>query len=744
MTLHHRATRRFRTRASTAALACIFSFISLIFTPPVASATEGPDSVSTEELTAALEATPYSEAFLEEDGTYRIGEPIPSSASPSDSETAPDTPPTLQKYYTQQLTGVTQQEDFGSFTSAFIIVPIDYAQPDAGNVALHLNIFPATGQKKGMLLFNNGGPGGKASEYVAEVLDTPQMRALNESYDLVGLDPRGVGSSLPFAQCAVDEFRDVSAGAPAVYTDDLSAQTAANVARTREYVRSCFSYTGRALGLTDEQRALFLRNMDSTSAAQDMDVVRSVLGEEKLNFVGLSYGTRLGYVYARSFPQRVGRLVLDGAVSPYEGTAPTAADATTALTDEQLRALNALDLTQASAFQNTFEQFAQWCFSLSARAQTWAELTDGGIPDNRTAACPLQLADVQPHDGDLADDAVSLATQQVQNILRPLATQPLTHTENLFGTERTTSLSFDVAVTALSGGLYSQDDWPVLAYGLAQIHAGQIMPEYVRLYSNFEDTDGYGNAAYTAVTCADGANPAGASLENSIRVQTMLYAAAPYRDPGAQYHGIGSLSACSAWPFAGNLSADAPGTHVENLALSLPPTLVVSTTHDPATPYANGEILARALGGSLLSVEGAQHVAWLRTGAGYACANDIMVSYLLNGTVPQDGAYGELCSVRGFAGSAGAGASESGGEAARAGEAASSPSTPDAPDIPDTTDAPEEKRVKTSASAAPSPQTEKSSVLAKTGADVVTASALILVLTAAGAAVLMVRRHRKT
>ncbi|MFC0265327.1 alpha/beta fold hydrolase [Alloscardovia macacae] len=684
-----------------------------------------PDPISDEDLKKQIQY--YAEAFKQADGNYRIGEPLSGGAATG------TVPAGLEAYYAQKLTDKKTDEGTTEY-SGYLVVPIDYSNTSAGNIALYVTAFPATSQRKGAIVFNNGGPGGSAASYVQNMMRwSEQMKKLNENYDLVGIDPRGVGQSLPFSQCATKEWRDVTAGDPSLYTTDIAKETESNINGTKKYVNSCFEYTGKALGFDAAKRELFLRNVGTTNAARDMDVLRSVLGEEKLNFIGLSYGTRLGYVYAQNFPQNVGRFTLDGALNPFESTAPTQADKTPNLSDEKLRELNAHYLSQGKEFQATYEKFAQWCYSLKGNTKSWKEITDGGISSDEVAVCPLLLDDVQPHEGDLADDTTSLATQQVQNILRPLTTHPLK--EVLFPGKSysfTMSLSFDTAVTALEGGMYSQNSWPTVAYGLQQIHEGKVDSGFTRLYDNARSTGGYGRAPFNTISCADHANPAGASVANYIQVNKMYYAVSPFTDPGAQYHDIGNLYICDAWPFAGSLAA---GTPIENL----PNVLVVSTRNDPATAYENGEVLAKALFGTELTVEGAQHVAFSRTEPGYECANDIILNHMINGTIPADGQYPPICSVASFR------------PAAEVPDVPVTPPTnpankpetgPDVkPENQPSAEKKDEKQVKTAGKSAGKAVKAGSRKLAQTGVNVAALSVVMLMVIASGAVMVTMRRR---
>ncbi|PJJ71132.1 alpha/beta hydrolase family protein [Diaminobutyricimonas aerilata] len=214
-----------------------------------------------------------------------------------------DVPAELEPFYTQVL----EWEPCGSgFQCSNAEVPLDWADPAGDRIDLALLRRPAqNGDPQGSLLVNPGGPGASGVDFVRDSADYATGRPLQEAFDIVGFDPRGVGRSTP-VECAdepedLDEYLfavpDAEPGTPDWYaeSDELSADFGADCAR----------YTGDLLA-----------HVDTTSAARDLDVLRAVLGDEKLNYLGYSYGTSLGARYLELFPERAGRLVLDGALDP--------------------------------------------------------------------------------------------------------------------------------------------------------------------------------------------------------------------------------------------------------------------------------------------------------------------------------------------------------------------------------------------------------------------------------------------
>jgi pimeloyl-ACP methyl ester carboxylesterase len=186
---------------------------------------------------------------------------------------------------------------------ATLSVPVDYAKPDGRHISLALDMIPATApksQQQGILLVNPGGPGGSGLPLAAEVAQglSPGVAA---QYDIVGFDPRGVGSSVPALSCDPGFF----AGVRPNYIPASPAAEQVLVNRAKTYATDC----GKKYGW-------LLPHMTSQDAARDMDAIRAAFGVSKINYYAFSYGTYLGQVYATLFPDRVRRMVLDSVVDP--------------------------------------------------------------------------------------------------------------------------------------------------------------------------------------------------------------------------------------------------------------------------------------------------------------------------------------------------------------------------------------------------------------------------------------------
>ncbi|MFF9428525.1 alpha/beta hydrolase [Streptomyces sp. NPDC014746] len=205
------------------------------------------------------------------------------------------------KQYTQQKPHWKRCEAAGpaNFQCATLTVPLDYARPGGKKLPIAVSRIKATDPRKrhGVLLLNPGGPGGPG-------LDMPQWMgpelptAVKERYDLIGFDPRGVGQSSPVT-CGMND-------------EELNWQ--------RPYKAATFAKDVRwARTVADKCRAKagdVLPHLTTRNTARDMDLIRTVLGERKVSYLGYSYGTYLGAVYTQMFPQRADRFVLDSAVDP--------------------------------------------------------------------------------------------------------------------------------------------------------------------------------------------------------------------------------------------------------------------------------------------------------------------------------------------------------------------------------------------------------------------------------------------
>ncbi|WP_328768804.1 alpha/beta hydrolase [Streptomyces sp. NBC_00286] len=185
-------------------------------------------------------------------------------------------------------------------------VPLDWERPKGETIGIALIRAKATDEDSriGSLLFNFGGPGGSG------VSTMPSYAALttelHKRYDLVSFDPRGVAAS-EGVRCRSD--KEIQAAESVDSTPDTAAEEASYLQDSADFGKGCEASAGPLMA-----------HVSTTDTARDMDLMRHVLGDQKLHYFGISYGTELGGVYAHLFPKNVGRLVLDAVVDPSAGT----------------------------------------------------------------------------------------------------------------------------------------------------------------------------------------------------------------------------------------------------------------------------------------------------------------------------------------------------------------------------------------------------------------------------------------
>ncbi|MEU3084675.1 alpha/beta hydrolase [Streptomyces albidoflavus] len=216
-------------------------------------------------------------------------------------------------------------------------VPLDYARPDGEQIDLTVSRARAAGPKgerQGALVFNPGGPGSSGMLFPLVGI-FPEWKRLASVYDLVGYAPRGVGRSAPLSCRDPREKPDGNWQAPEYPTEQ---QKAGRMAEAEAYARGCAERGGKRL-----------RHIHSLNNARDLDVVRAGLGERKLTFMGASYGSYFGALYAKLFPSHVRRMVFDSAVDP----SPS-------------RVWYRNNMAQSAAFEKRWADFRRWIASHDA------------------------------------------------------------------------------------------------------------------------------------------------------------------------------------------------------------------------------------------------------------------------------------------------------------------------------------------------------------------------------------------
>jgi pimeloyl-ACP methyl ester carboxylesterase len=409
-------------------------------------------------------------------------------------------------------------------------VPVDYAKPNGDVARIAMVRFKATGDKIGSLIVNPGGPGESGRDLAVNIIGSLPA-AIRARFDLVGFDPRGVAGSKPAVQCNSDEENDRERAEPDV---DYSPAGVAHIeSEAKDFVSRCVAKMGKE----------FLANVGTVSVARDLESMRVALGDDKLTYLGYSYGTRIGSAYAEAFPQHVRAMILDGAVDPNVDTVESS-------------------IRQSAGFQQAFNDFAADCA--------------------KSANCPLGTDPAK-------------AVDVYKSMVEPLVKQPAK-------TQDPRQLSYPDAVIGTIQALYSPNLWSQLTEGLTELHNGNGdgLLALADMYMGRDEQGHYTNAndAQMAVNCVD--QPPVTDRNKVIDADRRTRELAPFMSYG-QFTGDAPLGDCAFWPVPPTSQP-----HQLSIS-GLPPVLVVSTTNDPATPYQAGVELAKQLGGSLLTFEGTQH-----------------------------------------------------------------------------------------------------------------------------------------
>jgi pimeloyl-ACP methyl ester carboxylesterase len=222
----------------------------------------------------------------------------PEATPPTAPSSTTITPASLADFYSQDV----DWRNCGNADCTTFEVPLNYNDPDGPRVTLSMTRVTAKGESIGSLFVNPGGPGGSAVDY-AKAADFITTAAVREVFDLVGVDPRGVGLSEPI-DCLTDEQTDIFMAGDA--SPDTELEESRLILDSSMVGESCAAKENPLLG-----------HMSTVEVAKDMDIARALVGDPVMNLIGKSYGTAIGTTYMNLFPDRVGRIVLDGVLPTY-------------------------------------------------------------------------------------------------------------------------------------------------------------------------------------------------------------------------------------------------------------------------------------------------------------------------------------------------------------------------------------------------------------------------------------------
>ncbi|MGN6272677.1 MAG: alpha/beta hydrolase [Protaetiibacter sp.] len=415
---------------------------------------------------------------------------LPPRPATTSTPTAEDVPAGLAPYYHQVLRW---SGCGGGLQCTTATAPLDWADPAGDTIELALIRQPATdGTARGSLLVNPGGPGGSGVDFIRDSIDFATSDELQREFDVVGFDPRGVGASTPVV-CTDDDagLDDYLYGiTPGVHGSD--AWITASEQRNAAFAQGCLEHTGALLG-----------HIDTVSAARDLDLLRAVLGDAALNYLGYSYGTYLGARYAELYPEKAGRLVLDGAIDP----AASEYDVT---------------LTQARGFESALAAYLDDC------------LTRKGCPFTGTA------------------DA---ARARIATLLHDLDAHPLAGDDGR-------QLGSGTMFSAIILPLYNEGNWSYLDDLFTEVLGGETDTAFflADVYNDRAADGSYrtnGSEAFLAINCLD--YPSDGDRATMRAEAAQLESEAPVFGPWMAYGG----TLCPHWPFPSTIERGpitAPGS----------------------------------------------------------------------------------------------------------------------------------------------------------------------------------------
>ena len=464
------------------------------------------------------------------------------------------------------------------FQCASAVVPLDYRSPGGAKITLAVVRHPATGpaRRLGSLFINPGGPGGPGTSAIPRSIRLVPA-TLRARFDVVSWDPRGVGESTAVQCFASRGAENTFLGAATVFPLG-TAQELAYIKRWAQFGQRCAARDGALLG-----------HVTTAETARDLDLLRRAVGDPKLNYLGLSYGTYLGATYANLFPGKVGALVLDGNVAP-------------------------------EAWTNGGKQKAT--LSMSQR-------TDSDIGTAETLAAMLRLCGqaTVAHCAFSAGTAAKTPTK-FEALLARLRRGPIV----IGSGPAANSATYAELLEGVHAGLYvvqpfppSRPGWTGLAKGLQELWLARGQRRVVRSTpaAPASPTRYAGAGQYYSIACADSPSPGPLQFPPLARQEL--------RQNGP----IGLVwlwedEPCSTWPVHSATGYFGPWN-----TRTAAPILVIGNTTDPATPLKEAvEMSAELARARLLVVRGYGHTAFFNPSR---CANNAEIGYFVHGVLPSPG-----------------------------------------------------------------------------------------------------------
>ena len=496
-----------------------------------------------------------------------------SSTGASTSQT--NVPQGLESFYSQTIDWKDCSDGTSPFQCGTVTVPLDYNNPGGRTITIALKKLPASDSdaEHGSLFFNPGGPGVSGIRTL-ETLATALPEEPRATYDVVGFDPRGIGQSTPITCWTDEDIHQVLADAQNGKLSDLASIDTASSTYVSAQEKINLGAADAAACTQHSEVPELLDHVGTHNVARDLDILRATNGNTKLNYLGTSYGTRIGAIYADLFPGHVGRTVLNAAMDPSRHR--TDSDA------------------EVVAFkEGALRQYVEHC-----RTQN---------------GCPLTGS---------TDEAIAQLTTFVDGLDKNPLTAPGSNVT--VNTENATAIVQQYAV--------EKPDWEALTAmltpamnerdGTLMVKAKQSVPD-LSPNTTVEEAVSSANSEvmFGAVICNDYPDTGGTASDWDAQSAAEKKS---YPFFGGTSNAMEAY--CRGW---GHRAQTPPQeTHAKGSA----PILVIGTTGDSRTLYPWAQSLTDQLdNGHLLTVKGYGH------GASGSCAGAAMIDFLVNGTVPAEG-----------------------------------------------------------------------------------------------------------